>query len=1685
MARKRVNKNLVAFLTIMGMLLTVIVVALGTSQVAKKDPEFWAGKARQEEQGHDYEVAIQMWQRAYNASEGRRGAGRDVSYLVEAARCAFEWGEIGATLGLLERAHAEQPDHVGAIVAYLERVWDVFRPERYWELRPEMRSRMLEYAQALEDVEARGAAPAPHVVGPLSLAVARWAMADEGPDNLAQGDAALTRAIQLAENDPRVVRARIERERAKTDERTRLAQQQAAGRPEIEGLRQEFQDGARQILRTGLEAAPADWRLVGVYVGELRAQAQGQQARATELRAQGQGAEAEKAAQQAQQHMQDARAVLERALAEKENDPDLRLLMARLAWQEAYDQRSTLSPDGYAQRMDEAVRQARAAVRQEPALYEAWVLLAQCELTREPQPAQPETIAPERYRAALQVYDEAIQATVGARSLHATLGEYVQRRLMHARAFQTALSYVAGATTPQERTERGAWLTKFLEAAAVRYEDEAFTYYMRGQAAIVQGDLTAALQAFKLAEQRASGDASGRYPALWFEVFNGVVPLQRLAVLYREHNQPGESLRCTEQALEQHERLFRGGQPAPLVLVLNRLELLNELGRAQEARDYAAGIHRAYAPALAGDQTLRLRLAAAEASAATKLNLPQEAQRILQTLDPADIRATFAAAQAALTGEDWGALEEVLQKLTAREDLTAEMAAQMLPLLQPLTKAGRTAAAGQILASVRQRFGQDAALSRALDQVAVLVQYGDTPEARAKWFELIAQEPDPVKRAAAYFNYYLGTGEWAKANEHLEALEKARPDDPALLVQRFSLELRLAAQAEKPRSGLTGAFDRAAQASVRLGQQDVDHAGGATFRGQLALAQGKPDEAVKEFLAARDRLPRSSALQTALGQALLMANRPVEAVEALEDAVAANPRDFEANKLLYVAYQMAPPERRPADGGDSYLLIAAKLNPNDTFIQQRAEEIAEKTNPRAGIAKREQRRTEAPQDVTNLIRLAQLYAKVGDEVRAAERFAEAVKIEPASRDSAGAVAVFFATAGRRAEGETLLRAFLEAQPAAERWQAYRVLAQFYDKLADAAATETAYQDAKRAVEEAVEGAEARRQALLEIGFDLMDFYRRTPGRETEMIDASRWAIDKLRADEPGDAWRRRLARLTVVQGLLVVGRLGEAESEIGSFLRDYPEDAAALAARAQLKMSQRQWTEAYQTLGQVVQKVPDNVWALSTRGRLSMRYGRYVEALEDLRRARTLLAPPDDAAARQRWAAGDTGQQYLSISFDVAEVYEIQKSFELAENELREVLRLAGTSAEALPMVDQVAERLITLLRHTDQLEKARDVSSEYMQRYPNVAGWPYRFALVYNDLGLKALRQAEAARKGERRADEQRLVRESQTQYQTAADYFQRAAGLATSEPRFAAQCAAFRLDALAAGGQAGPAAREFEQLVSSVREVPAIVRAAVIRVYVALKREPDALTQLEQALEAAARDSAATMSAVLGLASEYVRFERVTEVLRAVTERSSPTAPEGARLRTSLGTHLMVADNLAEAARVIDAVLAKPPPDTPEFARERASATMVRAQILDRADDVPQAVALLEQILQTYPNHSAAMNNLAYLLTDRANRPQEALPYAERARELNPRSVEILDTLGWVYFRVGRFEEAEATLKQALGVEPDDVASTYHLGVLYADRGKTAEARATLRRAETLAADQHMPEFEEKAKAALEKLP
>ena len=108
-------------------------------------------------------------------------------------------------------------------------------------------------------------------------------------------------------------------------------------------------------------------------------------------------------------------------------------------------------------------------------------------------------------------------------------------------------------------------------------------------------------------------------------------------------------------------------------------------------------------------------------------------------------------------------------------------------------------------------------------------------------------------------------------------------------------------------------------------------------------------------------------------------------------------------------------------------------------------------------------------------------------------------------------------------------------------------------------------------------------------------------------------------------------------------------------------------------------------------------------------------------------------------------------------------------------------------------------------------------------------------------------------------------------------------------------------------------------------------------------------------------------------------------------------------------------------------------------------RALLWERRDDIPRAEADFRKILAIDADDVNALNALGYTLADRTDRYQEALELIARAIAAQPDSAAIIDSYGWVLYRLGRTEEALTELRRAFTKQKDAEIAAHVAEVLW----------------------------------------
>jgi tetratricopeptide (TPR) repeat protein len=215
----------------------------------------------------------------------------------------------------------------------------------------------------------------------------------------------------------------------------------------------------------------------------------------------------------------------------------------------------------------------------------------------------------------------------------------------------------------------------------------------------------------------------------------------------------------------------------------------------------------------------------------------------------------------------------------------------------------------------------------------------------------------------------------------------------------------------------------------------------------------------------------------------------------------------------------------------------------------------------------------------------------------------------------------------------------------------------------------------------------------------------------------------------------------------------------------------------------------------------------------------------------------------------------------------------------------------------------------------------------------------------------------------------------------------------------------------------------------------------------------------------------------------QRFPEDLRLLRQEAQTLAETGradealALLRTRLKgdasdfeEYLFIASTLMSAGRGTEAVEAARKAlslASAEDPSQTTNALIMLSSAQERAGDTKGAEDTLRQVLAKDANNPTALNNLGYFLTEHDQKLEEARGMIERAVRAEPQNASFLDSLGWVYYKLGKLKEAERYLSDAARRNPTSATIQEHLGDLFKKLGQQEKAQAYWRKALSLSAE------------------
>lgn len=210
---------------------------------------------------------------------------------------------------------------------------------------------------------------------------------------------------------------------------------------------------------------------------------------------------------------------------------------------------------------------------------------------------------------------------------------------------------------------------------------------------------------------------------------------------------------------------------------------------------------------------------------------------------------------------------------------------------------------------------------------------------------------------------------------------------------------------------------------------------------------------------------------------------------------------------------------------------------------------------------------------------------------------------------------------------------------------------------------------------------------------------------------------------------------------------------------------------------------------------------------------------------------------------------------------------------------------------------------------------------------------------------------------------------------------------------------------------------------------------------------------------------AARLSMADAMNAFGRVDEAITYLEEVAAAYTDDYAPL-AAVGNYLRAEERFPEAVDAYDRAFAR----IPEVAYEHWSLLYYRGIALERAGQWDRAEADFLKALEFEPEQPFVLNYLGYSWVEQGKNLDEARGMIETAVEKRPSDGFIVDSLGWVLYRLGDFEAAVPHLERAVELEPADAVINDHLGDALWRVGRRLEARYQWQRAAELEPDEEL---------------
>lgn len=880
--------------------------------------------------------------------------------------------------------------------------------------------------------------------------------------------------------------------------------------------------------------------------------------------------------------------------------------------------------------------------------------------------------------------------------------------------------------------------------------------------------------------------------------------------------------------------------------------------------------------------------------------------------------------------------------------------------------------------------------------------------------------PDPVERAVRLSQVQCAQGRPGDALAELATVAKTRPDDVELIEKWFAAALEAADWAA------------AETARARVIELNADGAKGRVCEGRILLARARfltesakkthdtnpqkagelreeasdlTKEAIDSLRAGAEEARGMSMPRVRLGQAMSDLGLREEARDAYQMALTFNPLDAEALRELA---HLARVERVGGIDESRSLKSAIRFSrrgldgtPLDSWLRSEAEDSYEDAHQAESITRREAILKTRPKDPVNLLRLGVLYDLNGRRSDAEKCYGLAMEASPKNIEMHAQISEVYRSLGDYRRAAQILEDMSARLEGSDKAKALLALARCTDETLrtrqDAGAPPSEIRSWRDQTDQAFVKAFAASPSV-DVCDAAADFCLKTRRNE----EAVKWLRQGLRAQR--HALDDRLLRQKLIRTQLEIRPLPkDIEREIGDYDARFQGFEEVSLLQGMLHAARGELDEAVQKHTRYLDRLLSAGMTAYTRAEeLSEAYylrGNLYLRLASIRPAesvRFLKAAIEDFSHAKAYCPRTLDWSRYAVA--LAGAYEQAGRDDSAMAELQTALR-------EYPEAEAPARQLIDMLGRQGKWGEQEAVIRQQISLKPNDWQWPCRLG--------------EALERRKMPAEAEKAYRQS-------------------------AELSDFGAHGIGRKGVVGLMSVLFQR--GKCADIVALTEKHI--------RPEDRDHKLWTLYGAALHKTGAIPDALEAWASASGSVMRVDEQSYVAQSMSFVLGQEPAiqvarqmveKRKGSIGPTMLLALLLDHARRPDEAIrLVEQAQSATTQPSARGHLLTYMGILMTSKEDFSKAAELYRQALDIDGDNNVALNNLAFIMAEKLNRPADAIRYAQRAAELSPDLPDVLDTLGWCLALNGEYQAAVGVLSR-IPSHKRAAPFAYHLAETY----------------------------------------